>query len=438
MSFVYRYTDLLRWGTGKNSRLSAADGDNNTWETQTRLVALEDRPLPQPAIDSFTVAGQSLYVNFADSTTLGPYTLPVAKYRSPGNGVWAPLTHYSVLDTFAINGGFYVVNVDHTSAASFDAGANDGAGHDYYTLMFQAPGAALPSGGAPGQILYRTSAGIDYAVSWRWIFPSGTASQYLRRKSAGDDNVEFADIQADEVEFTPPTDSPISAGTVQDAIDQIATGGAMHAEHVIYTPDTGSGLTSTDVEGALNELGARGGGGGKQTMWIPAAAMAPNVTNGADTGEMETPTYKNTYRTLDYDPSTFQGAQFEVAMPKSWDKGDISFKVYWSHDTAATNFGVVWQIYAETLGPNVPLDSSNSDHINVAVTGSATANIMLMSDESDPLTVEDASTFSAPITQSLLVVHVCRSPLDGSDTLAVDARLHGIQLFYTTNASTDA
>ena len=33
---------------------------------------------------------------------------------------------------------------------------------------------------------------------------------------------------------------------------------------------------------------------------------------------------------------------------------------------------------------------------------------------------------------------IARLPANGSDTLAVDARLHGLRLFITTNAGNDA
>jgi hypothetical protein len=36
-----------------------------------------------------------------------------------------------------------------------------------------------------------------------------------------------------------------------------------------------------------------------------------------------------------------------------------------------------------------------------------------------------------------VVFQVYRDATSGSDTLAIDGRLHGVALFYTTNANTD-
>lgn len=47
-------------------------------------------------------------------------------------------------------------------------------------------------------------------------------------------------------------------------------------------------------------------------------------------------------------------------------------------------------------------------------------------------------TLSGSAAESdVVIVQVYRDATNGSDTLAIDARLHGVALFYTTNANTD-
>jgi hypothetical protein len=65
------------------------------------------------------------------------------------------------------------VLVNHVSASVFDAGANDGAGHDYYGRLLTNPANVLPDGGEIGQYLTKID-DFDFAVGWETpiVFPS--------------------------------------------------------------------------------------------------------------------------------------------------------------------------------------------------------------------------------------------------------------------------
>ena len=128
---------------------------------------------------------------------------------------------------------------DHISAATFDPGANDGAGNDYYQLMIQTPGSSLPSGGAVGQLVQKAST-ADYSVMWGYT-------------------------DAGVVSFEPATGSALTSSNVADALDELSGNIAtvvVDADNVTYTPSTASGLTSTNVQDALDEIGSSGGAGG--------------------------------------------------------------------------------------------------------------------------------------------------------------------------------
>ena len=216
MTQTYRTNDPARWGTGQGFNLSPAQVDINFWDLTQRMIAQEARPDPSAGISYFSIAGVMMYVHMTDGTVLGPYQLPVATFLD--RGVWAPATVYSKMNTFSINGGLYVVVFDHTSAATFDAGANDGAGHDYYQLMIQTPGAALPSGGAVGQLLQKTTT-TDYAVGWGYT-------------------------DASVVSFEPATGSGLTATNVADALDELGSSGSG------ATPsDTNPGMDGTAAPG---------------------------------------------------------------------------------------------------------------------------------------------------------------------------------------------
>jgi hypothetical protein len=259
MTQTYRTNDGAKWGSGKGSDLTPAEVDINFWDIIQRLITLEALPDAAAGIDHFTVSGTQFTVVMTDTTTRGPYDLPQLDFTD--QGVWQASTPYSVNDTFTINGGLYRVLFAHTSGLTFDAGANDGSGHDYYKLWIQTPGSSLPSGGAAGQVLQK-SASTDYTVTWGWKFPtSGTARKYLIQINSTQDNAAWSTPEATDIHFTPVTGSSISSTNVADALEEIAedaaaalAGGSVIAADVSYTPPTGSVFVSTNVQDVIDEI----------------------------------------------------------------------------------------------------------------------------------------------------------------------------------------
>jgi hypothetical protein len=149
-------------------------------------------------------------------------------------------------------------------------------------------------------------------------------------------------------------------------------------------------------------------------------------------GTVETATNKIMLKTLDFDASTQEFAQFSIAMPKSWNEGTISSTFWWSHPTAVTNFGVVWEIQGVAISNDDPLDVAFGTEIGVSDTG-GTANDLYQTTESAAVTIG-----GSPAALDTIMFQVRRAPANTSDTLAVDARLHGVLLNYTIDTSTDA
>jgi hypothetical protein len=118
------------------------------------------------------MAGDQMYVHLTDSTILGPYQLPIIQWNF--RGPWLPAVSYLVYDVVTEGDAVYLVVFDHTSEASFDPGANDGAGHDYYSLLLAAPSGSAPGGGATGDVLTKVSA-TDYDFAWAAV-PSSTSA----------------------------------------------------------------------------------------------------------------------------------------------------------------------------------------------------------------------------------------------------------------------
>ena len=425
MTQTYRTDDLARWGTGQGFNLSPAQVDNNFWDIIQRLIVQEALVIPA-GISYFSITGTMMYVHMDDGTVLGPYELPVATFVD--RGVWAPDTVYSVMDTFSINGGLYVVVFAHRSEATFDPGANDGAGHDYYQLMIQTPGSTLPPGGLNTQVLMKSSDTIDYAVTWGYHLPiGGTTGQTIIKQSATQDHATWGAIDASDVGFVPAAGSSLTSDNVADALEEVSGGDAID---IAYTPPAGSSLTADNVQDAIDELESSAGGGiGKHTIWVPATAMVPQTSNGPASGTVELTTNKVMVATLDYDKTTRENAQFSIAMPKSWDRDDITFRAYWSHTTGATAFGVAIGLQTLPIGNLTGID--NAWATGTVVTDSEiSANALFLSD------ISGAVSLGAD-EGDLVWFRLYRDPANASDTLDADCRIHGVQIFYNTTAGSD-
>lgn len=171
---------------------------------------------------------------------------------------------------------------------------------------------------------------------------------------------------------------------------------------------------------------------GKQAIPIPAGAMKAQSTNGAAAGTVEMTTNKNMFVTLDFDPSTQEYAQFSIAMPKSWNESTVTFVPVWSHAATTTNFGVVFSL----AGVAISNDDAGDVAFGTAQTSTdtgGTTNDIYFGPESSAITIA-----GSPAATDLVMFLVARVPADAGDTMAIDARLHGIVLFITTDAGNDA
>lgn len=171
---------------------------------------------------------------------------------------------------------------------------------------------------------------------------------------------------------------------------------------------------------------------GKETVWIPAVAMIARTTNGAAAGTAEAATNKNMFKTLDFDASTQEFAQFRIHFPKSWNLGTVTFQPVWSHASTTTNFGVVWGLQAVAHSDDDAGDVAFGTEQTSTDTGGTTDDIYI-GPESAAITIA-----GTPAAGDIVQFQLKRNVSDGSDTMAIDARLHGIRLFFTSNASTDA
>jgi len=247
-------------------------------------------------------------------------------------------------------------------------------------------------------------------------FTAYTANMKIRWTSGGANTVTDPTINVDG----------LGAKTIKQGAGSALAAGNLGASGAIHE----AVYDGTDFI-LLNPLASASAGVGQQTIWVPAVAMYARTTNGAAAGTAETTTNKVMIRTLDFDTTTQEFVQFAIQMPKGWDEGTLICQFVWSHASTTTNFGVVWQIQAVAFADDDALDTAFGTAVTATDTG-GTTNDIYISPETSAMTVA-----GSPSAEEYVVFQVARVPANGSDTMAVDARLHGVKIHYTTASATD-
>jgi hypothetical protein len=181
---------------------------------------------------------------------------------------------------------------------------------------------------------------------------------------------------------------------------------------------------------------AAGGGGataGKQQVFIPASAMVPSATNGCEPlSTIAVASGQPDITALRFDPTTTEYAEFSISMPKRWNAGTFTARFDWTHPATSNNFGVVWGIRAVARGDGDPIGTAFGTGVVTTDTG-GTTNTLYRTAESAAITAS-----GDPAKEDTVFFQVYRDAPNAADTLAVDAMLLGVSLFYTSDAENDA
>ncbi len=224
-----------------------------------------------------------------------------------------------------------------------------------------------------------------------------------------------------DVDLTEAAEAAIADGDYILFLDGGATGTqSKEAIADVATLFAGGGLTAASSVISNDVIG-------KQSMWVPAAAMYPTQTNGAaaitgaDSGGNTGPDLF----TLDFDASTEEHAQFSVAMPSYWNEGTVTFKAYWTAETTDTD-GVSWGLSGVALANDDSLNTAFGTEVVVDDANIGTAKDLHITAESGAVTIA-----GSPAAGELCYFNVARVVGDSNDTAAEDAKLIGIKVFYT-------
>jgi hypothetical protein len=203
------------------------------------------------------------------------------------------------------------------------------------------------------------------------------------------------------------------------------------ADTLTLVAGTGIAITTNAGTDTITVTSTVGSTQGIHTLWIPATAMVADITNGPAAGAIQPTSHGVIFPTFDFDTSTQEYVQFQVRMLKSWNLSTVTFVPTWSHAATTTNFGVVWTMDAVACSDGDAGDASFGSGQTSTDTG-GTTNTIYVGPASAAITIA-----GTPAAEDLVSFRVYRTPANGSDTMAIDARLHGVTLYFTTNADTD-
>lgn len=343
---------------------------------------------------------------------------------SPGSGVSRNLQTLllrnkggatNVVDVTHTDGTTAVEVVSLTLAAGYSAAFVDGRGW----ALFNAAGAQVLTGISGGSSSPLTTKGDIWGFSTvDNRLPVGTNGQVVTADSAEPLGVKWA---------TP------SSGVTD-------LGASADASTVTVTSSTGTDATLTAATGsvagvmtAADKLLVHGPTAGRHAIPVMAGAMRPSLVSGcASLFTIVSASNQPDIQTLDFDATTQEYAQFSIPMPKAWGQGTVTFKPIWSHASTATNFGVVWELQAVAVSDDDAIAAAYGTAQSSTDTGGTTDDLYI-GPESSAITVG-----GAPAEEDIVFFRLTRNTGSGSDTITIDARLHGIILYITTDAENDA
>ena len=169
---------------------------------------------------------------------------------------------------------------------------------------------------------------------------------------------------------------------------------------------------------------------GLETIYVPAAAMYPETTNGCADLEQVELTNGPELKCLDFAADADDFAQFQVIFPKSWNEGTVTFQAFFT--VTGTNTGTVaWGLAGRSYADSADINTAfGTQVVATAKAHSGTSNDL------DVALVSGAVTIAGAASDCLTIFQIARDV--SADTQTGAARLLGIKLFFTTDAGNDA
>lgn len=161
----------------------------------------------------------------------------------------------------------------------------------------------------------------------------------------------------------------------------------------------------------------------KQTVWVPARAMVPSATSGAQVIYYETPTNKLVQPVYVFNPTSNTSTQFDILMPRSWNKSNLKYRIYFTPEFPGTTstMNTVWFLQSTAISPNDLLDPALTTSTKLVVQG--IDNTRMLYAESSPFSVD-----GNPEASDLVVFKLTREATNTFDTLNRWVKLFGVEI----------
>jgi hypothetical protein len=262
---------------------------------------------------------------------------------------------------------------------------------------------------------------------------SGTGSFATTIANDAVTNAKLANMAASTIKarITGSTGDPEDATFTQvlDLVGSVTYGDILYRDSTSWArlPAGTSGhfLKTQGAGAAPTWAAASGGGGGSTNLWIAASQWIPRTTTGVGVDSTETTTNRQNFDQLLFDAATDEFAQALVVMPTNYNAGQVTGRFYW---TATTGSGaVVWGLQGLAYSDDDALDTATGTAQTVTDTLLA-ANDMMISGATSSITIG-----GTPGANKAVQFQIYRDADAGGDTLAVDARLLGVEISYTSS-----
>ena len=262
---------------------------------------------------------------------------------------------------------------------------------------------------------------------------SGTGSFAATIANDAVTNAKLANMTASTIKarVTASTGDPEDASLTQvlDLVGSVTYGDILYRDSTSWArlPAGTSGhfLKTQGAGAAPTWAAASGGGGGSTNLWIAASQWIPRTTTGVGVDSTETTTNRQNFDQLLFDAGTDEFAQALVVMPSNYNAGTVTGRFYW---TASSGSGaVVWGLQGLAYSDDDALDTATGTAQTVTDTLLA-ANDMMISGATSAITIG-----GTPGANKAVQFQIYRDADAGGDTLAVDARLLGVEISYTSS-----
>jgi hypothetical protein len=168
---------------------------------------------------------------------------------------------------------------------------------------------------------------------------------------------------------------------------------------------------------------------GRCETWIGARNMTARVTSGAGSATRDSGANDITQPVFDFDAGSQEYVHLEWAAPKRWNKGTLAFKAYWVADAGTPAETAAFLLAGRSISHDDPVNGAFGTAQSSSVAMTAIGKLQVGA-ESAQITIG-----STPLDGDLIVFELSRDV--ANDTLAADARLIGIKLIWTSNATSD-